>query len=250
MEASNSGRPELLHGRGVGQADAAFAGTDRDQLHLAGGDRPGDCADRIEHQRHVAAHYVVKRLGSALVGHVQHLCFGHDIEQFAREVRHRAGSKRRHGKFARLGLGEGHEFLDIIGRQRWIEDERHRIDHQHRYRREALDRIPRHFADQRIGSDRAGSCHEERVAIGSSARDRFVPERARSPADIVDNDGLLESLAKLRPEDARDRVGAAARREGNDQPDAARWIVLCGKRRGSNPDPSGDERRGQGRRQA
>ena len=54
--------------------------------------------------------------------------------------------------------------------------------------------------------------------------------RERAAGPVVDHDLLAELLAELRAENARDRVGRAARRLRHDQPD--RLVGIFGRRAG------------------
>src|SRR5215472_1223728 len=53
------------------------------------------------------------------------------------------------------------------------------------------------------------------------------------PGPILDHEGLAEPLLQLLGEHAGDDVGASARREGHDDRDGARRIVLCPRQRRS-----------------
>src|SRR6185436_19067767 len=73
--------------------------------------------------------------------------------------------------------------------------------------------------------------HQERVAVGLAARDRFGGERAGKTGLGLDYDRLAETLLELVGEDARDDVDVAARREALHHPDQAVGIILRRRRR-------------------
>ena len=68
-----------------------------------------------------------------------------------------------------------------------------------------------------------------RVAVGLGFRREIEPDGERPARPVVDHDLLAELLAELRAEDARDRIGGAARRLRHDQPD--RLVGKFGGRR-------------------
>ena len=70
-----------------------------------------------------------------------------------------------------------------------------------------------------------------RVAVGLGFRREIEPDGERPARAVVDHDLLAELLAELRAEDARDRIGRAARRLRHDQPD--RLVGKFGCRRQS-----------------
>src|SRR5215472_8029008 len=59
------------------------------------------------------------------------------------------------------------------------------------------------------------------------------------PGPILDHEGFAEPLLQLLREHAGDDVGASARREGHDDRDGARRIVLCPRQRRSEKPRNG-----------
>ena len=64
-----------------------------------------------------------------------------------------------------------------------------------------------------------GRIEQEGVAVRRGFRRGVAADDAAGAATVLDHDLLPERLAELRREQARDRVGAAARRVGHDDAD-------------------------------
>ena len=81
---------------------------------------------------------------------------------------------------------------------------------------DVVGQLRHHVARDRERADRS---HAERVAVGLGFRRQIEPDGERAAGTVVDHDLLAELLAELRAEQARDRVGGAAGRLRDDQPD-------------------------------
>jgi len=67
---------------------------------------------------------------------------------------------------------------------------------------------------------------QQRVAVGRRSRDDLGARDAAGTGPVLDHDLLAECLGHLRADDARHRVGQAARRVRHDHPDRPGGKVL------------------------
>src|SRR6266568_898056 len=77
---------------------------------------------------------------------------------------------------------------------------------------------------------RSGRAHQHRVSVGRGLGDDVGADIAARAGPVVDHDLLREALGELLRDDASDDVGAAARREGDDEADRLGGIGV--RRRG------------------
>jgi hypothetical protein len=72
--------------------------------------------------------------------------------------------------------------------------------------------------------------HAERVAVGRGFGDQIEPDGEGSARLVLDHDRLPDDRRKLSDDQARERIGSAARRLRHDQPD--RLVGVLRLRRG------------------
>jgi hypothetical protein len=94
--------------------------------------------------------------------------------------------------------------------------------------------------EARRDAERPAVAEADRVAVGGAPRHRPRAGRATGSGTVVDHHLLAEQLAQLLGDDAHHDVGAAARRERNDQRERADRIFV---RRGRARDTQKDQRR-------
>ena len=101
-----------------------------------------------------------------------------------------------------------------------------------RDRREVPNRIEGHFGEEaRVDRERPRRTHQDRVAVGRGLGDEVGADVAARARPVVDHDLLREALGELLRDDASDDVGAAARREGDDEADRLGGISFRRDRR-------------------
>ena len=76
----------------------------------------------------------------------------------------------------------------------------------------------------------AGRVEQQRVAVGSSARDHGRPDVAARPAPVLDDHSLAPALAELFPQDAPKRVSRSSRRKRDHQPNGLVRVGLSNRR--------------------
>ena len=183
-----------------------------------------------EHELHLATEEIRERRRRAFVRHVNHPDPRHRVEQLPREVRGRAVPGRGEVDLARPGLGERDQLLDGRCPKRRVNDEHVGRRRRERHRREVPDRIEGHLAEEaRVDRERSRRAHQQRVAVGGALRDDVGADVAARAGPIVDQHLLREALGELLRDRARDDVGAAARRESDDE---ANRLGGVGLRRG------------------
>src|SRR5262249_31131916 len=82
-----------------------------------------------------------------------------------------------------------------------------------------------------IDRHRRARRHEQHVSVGSGFGDGGRPDDGARPGPILDHEGLAEALLQPLGQHAGDDVGAAARREGHDDGDGARRVILRPRQR-------------------
>jgi hypothetical protein len=119
---------------------------------------------------------------------------------------------------SRPRLGECDHVIDRLRRQLGVDRHDQRQLRDQDDRREILDRVIGQVGvDVRadaVGRDRV---QEERVAVRIGFGDGRGSDRAPGAAAIAGDDRLAERVGKLGADDARDEVGGAARRHGDDE---------------------------------
>ncbi|MDH6592987.1 hypothetical protein M2165_002876 [Variovorax sp. TBS-050B] len=228
-------------GRGHGER-AELAGLD-----LAHGRRGA-----VEHHVDLAADDVDVRLRTALVGHVDRLHAGGEVEGFAAHVLGAADARR--GVLEAAGL-RGHGRDEVLHRPvgRAGGDHEHVGHHGHEADGlEVLQRVVLELEDvRRHGLCRVGG-QQQRAAVGRGAGREFARDGVGSAGPVLHGHRLLERGGELVRQHPRQDVGAAARR-GADE-DAYRLVGVGRLRagRGGRKRQHGDAGRAgeRGRRKA
>ena len=179
-----------------------------------------DRIQALEHQLHAARDQVVDRRRAAAIRNVHDVRAGHELEQLAADMTGRAVARGRVRQLAGIVLCVGDQLRDRLerrigrGRQQHVSarDQRDRLE----VALDVVGQLRHHVARD---GERADRPHADGVTVGIGFRREIEPDGQRPARAIVDDDLLAELLGKLRAEDARDRVGRAARRLRHDQPD-------------------------------
>jgi hypothetical protein len=73
--------------------------------------------------------------------------------------------------------------------------------------------------------ERADRPHADGVAVGGGLGDEIEAEGQCAARPVVDHDGRVQDRTELRRQDARHRVGRAARRLRHDEADRPVWVL-------------------------
>ena len=227
---SKSRRPGFGDRRHVGQRARALRRDQRERAQLAGLDVRRGRRDADEDEVHVAGEHVLHREVHALVGDVNELRAGDDVEELAREVVRGAGAARAEVERAGLGFREGDELLQVLRRQRRLRDHhvRHRRDQAHR--REVLHRVVVDLRVQRRADGERRRDQHDGVAVGRRPRRRLGADVAAGAAAVLGHHRLAEARRQPLGDQPAEDVGAAAGRERQDEADRARGpgvLRLC-----------------------
>ena len=123
-----------------------------------------------------------------------------------------------------IGLGVSEEFLQRLRAELCIRHDGHRRGRHLDDRHQILVRIIGKVGDQELAvHDRCRRREQDRVPIRGRVGDHLGPDRAVRAGLEVDDDRSPEALAHALGQQARRRIGAAAREIGHDHRD---W--LCG----------------------
>ena len=163
---------------------------------------------------------------------------GLDLEVLDRQREHR----RRRGivRLVRVGLEPRHQLGDAFGGMGIVHQDEHRIVGHHRDRHEVVeDVVGDLLPDGRADGHGAGRGAEQRVAVGRGFRDGLRREPPGGAGLVLDQDGAADRFLQLLGNDARDRVGAAAGAESDDDPDRAVGVIdlLRPRLRAATPQP-------------
>ncbi|MNI52822.1 hypothetical protein D3C73_1076270 [compost metagenome] len=177
-----------------------------------------------KHEVHLPAHHIGQALRGSFIGHVQDVDAGAVGQGGAGDD---AGAVAAGiGDAARVLLGVGHQFADVLPRALGVHDQDEGQVAAARDRGEILDRVIGHVLHQPgRGRVRGVGGDKERVAVGLgtghiAGRDGGVGARL-----VLDHDLLAQDGRQFGPEYPADRVGARAGREGHDQGDGLVGIV-------------------------
>ena len=153
----------------------------------------------------------------ALVGHRHDLDAGQLGQQRARQLaRHGAIAE---GQGIRLGLGQRDEFLQIGRAHVRTHYRQRRLVRDLRNEGEVLDWVEQlDLADPGIG-DQGADEQQQRVAVRGRLGGDGRAHRSLAARPIVDEDLLAQAFGQSLSNNARHRVGTAARRKGHDQAD-------------------------------
>ena len=207
---------ELDHRRHVGQTCKARAARHRQEPHLAGLRKRQRVRQAGEHRRDMPGHEIGHRRRAAAIRHMDHV-EARELEEIRhRQMRGVADAARAVGQRARLLFDMGDELGIGLHRHVGVDAEHERIAADHRDRREILHRVVALRADRRADRHLRRVRHQQRVAVGRRTRDAFGGEPAARTDPVLDHERLAETVAQRLPDDARDAVGRAARREADD----------------------------------
>ena len=117
------------------------------------------------------------------------------------------------------GLGRGEHVLEILVRLHRAGGDRHRRGADDHHRLEILHRVERQLGIERLVHRVGVEDEHEGVAVGRALRHVLGADDAGGAGAVLDDELLLERLAELGGEQARQRVDRAARRVGRDELD-------------------------------
>ena len=155
---------------------------------------------------HLAADQIGERRPSAAIRHVHQIDARHHLEQFAREMRPRAGTGRRHVELARVSLGIVDELRDRPSRNGRMHQHDLGLAHHRRDRRNVANEIEVELGEERGVDGVRQPDLEQRVAVRRRVDHLFgggVPAPARP---VLDHERLAEPLRQPLAHDAREDV--------------------------------------------
>ena len=139
-------------------------------------------------------------------------------------MRHRAIARRAVIQAPRLCARKGDEVLEVFHRQRRMHRQHKWADGRQRHRRKIAQRVIRHFRVHiRINGERPGAAHHQRITVGRGLRHHLGADHAARAAAIFNHKGVTQRFGQALRQRARDKIGAATRREWHDE---AYWF--CG----------------------
>ncbi len=237
----------LRDGRHIGRHRRAFGVRHAERPQFPGLDVGQPRHDGVEVHRHLARQQGRNRFPRALVRHVHDVDARHRLEHFPGHVRGGAGTERRIGQLAWIGLGVGHHFGQRPERQRRMRQQDIRRIGHHRHLLEGIRVVAQLLVEKAVGHHRGGSRHQQRIAVARCAGHRLAADHRGGAGLVFDHEALAiffgQGLAQL----ARDQVGSGAGVERHHDPD--RLTGPCGI--GMTPRRCGkDGRRGDGKASA
>ncbi len=184
---------ELRGGRHIGQGRRALWRADRERDELSGLDVLQEERRVREHDVGMTAEQVGDRRRCAAIMDRHDLDAGFAHQQFAGEMRDRAGAGGGEIELARIGLGVAQQFGERLDAER-------RLDHQHRGhradpgdRRQVLERIEgRRRAQVRRHQHRRHRGHQQRIAIGRRVDDRLCADDPTGAGLVLDHDRVAD----------------------------------------------------------
>ena len=109
-----------------------------------------------------------------------------------------------------------------------MDDQRLRQHHHLGHRRERPAHVVGHGLAHHVHRRGGARRHVERIAVGRRVDDRVHPDQGSAPGAVVDDELLAEDVGQMLADQACERVGAAARRRGDDDPHRPVGVVgLC-----------------------
>ncbi len=196
---------------------------------LLAGDRHGAQLARLdvrhggeqarEHQLRGAADRVHEARRGPLVGHVNQVDTGGDLEHLAGQVRRGTVARGRVVDRAWLGFRGREQLRHGLERCLGVDDQ-----HRRRFRHQAdgfevLDRVVAQLLQRRVDAVRGDIAPQERVPVGGRARHVLGRDAAVRAGLVVDDDRLAELVGQALADDARHRIVAAAGRGRHDDRD-------------------------------
>ena len=119
---------------------------------------------------------------------------------------------------AGLRLGQCDELLEVLRGQVRVHHQHRRHGRDHRHRHEALVGVVRKLGEhRRIDRERPDVTEDQRVAVGLRTLHGVHRDIAGAAGTAFDDDLLLPGFGELRSDQARQELGAAARRERHDE---------------------------------
>jgi len=140
---------------------------------------------------------------------------GLELEKLHRQVLGTAVAGRRVVQLAGLRFHQPDEVAHVLRRHRGIDIDAERAGGEERDRREIVHRIERRRLQRRVGGER-GRGEEQRVAVGRRLGGEVGTDVARGAGLVVGDDRRLPAIGELRPEHARQDIGAGAGRVWHD----------------------------------
>ena len=203
-----------------------------------GGDKPAQRAGfELRHdggvispyRRDMIAHQRVDRRRGTSIGHVGHADVGRALEYLDGDVQRGAGSAARKREFARFGARRGDQIAERAIR-------RGTEDHEHHGRRgeianwlETCRWIVARSLERRIDHKRI--CHQQnRVPVGRGTLDRLGADHRAGAGTIFNHHRRSLRASDLLRHQAREDVGTATGRIGNDDLDRSR-LRPCARRK-------------------
>ena len=185
------------------------------QLHLARVDVRHVGGDGIEHRGDGAGQHVLQRRRRAAIGHVLQLDAGLARQELAHQMGVRADARAAEGDLVGLGLGVGDVVAKrLVGRVGRHDQDVGRMADQ-RDVGEVGDHVVRQlWIDTGRDAQRRGMRDHQRVAVGSGLGGKVRADRAAGAGLVLDHHLGAESGAELGRQDAGNRVGRTAGREG------------------------------------
>ena len=213
-------------GRQAGQHGRRLHGAKRDGFELAASDLAEHGRRVLELHLNAARNEVDQRRPGAAIGDMGEIDAGQRLEQLRRKEVEGADARGAVADRARLFPRALDQIADRGDGKILVDDQHGGTGRDLHDRREVAQHVIGDvLLDVRVDGDRR-RCAEQRGAIGRRFRGLAGADRAAGAADVLNDDRGLQLLLKRLAEDAGDRVGAAAGRERNDQPDRTRRIIL------------------------
>jgi hypothetical protein len=155
---------------------------------------------------------------AALERNVHQIDARHQLEHLAGKMHRRAVAARSVGELSRILLRKIYQLGSRLLWKSIFGNQEKRRGADHRDRREILRRVVgRPVREVHGDRERARGGEHDGVAVGRRLQRGVDADGAAGARPVVDDHRLPEALAKARREDARDGVGAAARRKGDDE---------------------------------
>jgi hypothetical protein len=210
------GKPLLRHGRHVREIFRAAVIDRADDPDGAGLHLRQRLVGRQEGRGDQAAGDIRHHLRIAAIADSGDVDTGQPLEQFEPQMPGRSLARMAVVQRARFRLGQRHILGHVLHRQRRGHDEEIRSPAHLADRDEIAHRVPAQFGVQR--RTRGEKCRHQQpcVAVGRRARDFFGGDRAVGAGFGFDDDRGVPLRRHVLGDDAREHVGYAARRIGND----------------------------------
>ena len=186
---------ELVDRGNTRQERAAPDGRDRERAQPAGPDVVRHQGGRRKHHLHMAADDVLQRRPRLLVGDMDEICLGLDLEQLAGEMGGAAVAGRREGHEAGLRLGELDQLLPArcAGRAGCTTRTLACVPSSVIGAKSNCGSKPMLLLARGVGGQNAGVAHEQRVAVGRGLRGLFGGDDAAGAGAVLDHQRLTQN---------------------------------------------------------